>query len=418
MKKILNIVLGDMSTGELAIALSFVQGQTTHKYSFCFLIPEEKLGIIDMNSVAIYTLSKNNTPIENQVHISNIIDEISPDLIILFDAFTFEYAQNWTGFNFELLKKKNIKIASIDEYEYAKTNYKIDYYGIFVKRLPDLLSHCDFVLKNCPLSMPVREKSHNAYYYKALNNLYLMNESEQMSVRKEMLGAEIQDTKVVFFATSAWEVEGAYSFACQNELAKWLGPIVFNYLSDLKEKIILFHVGKENWSIASNEYVTYVHRDDLFTKDFEKCIQMSNLFLTYNIVSISLSKAVIFNVPSIVLNNRKIIEFGKLANVLKERPSWYQEMANNVKKVYPFSASLFGWSNFLKNCLAENEYAKTFETANVFNYNASKMLLEKALCDEQYRKTLMQKQKKFLQRYEYVQPVESVLDEIFAYISY
>ena len=91
---------------------------------------------------------------QNREIVVDIICTINPDLIILFDIFTFEYAQNWTGCNTDFLKSLRIPFASIDEYEYTLTNYKIDYYGVFVKRLPDLLSKCDFVLKNCPLSMP------------------------------------------------------------------------------------------------------------------------------------------------------------------------------------------------------------------------------------------------------------------------
>ena len=403
-----------MSTGELSIALAFVKGQNIGKYNYTFIIPKEKQIIIDDNSINVYTLSTKNSCMENQAIISDIIDKVSPELIILFDAFTFEYAQNWTGYNLDLLHKKNIPIASLDEYEYTRTNYKLDYYGIFVKRLPDLLSQCNYVLKNCPLSMPSEEHTDKHYYYRALPELYTMKEQERNVARKEILGEARKNAKVVFFATSAWEVEGAYSFACQNELSRWLGPILFNYLNDISSNIVLLHVGKENWNIVSNERVTYIHRDNLSTSEFEKSIQIADLFVTYNIVSISLSKAIMFNIPAIVFNNKKIIEFEKLWNVLRERPSWYQNMANEVKKVYPFSASLFGWSNFLKACLAQNEYAETFEVANVFNYNETKTLLQRILFDEQSRKCLVERQRCFMTKYKQIGTAESVLDMIFA----
>lgn len=412
MRNILNIVLGDMSTGELGIALSFVKGQDKIKYNYSFLIPEEKIGILDGNMVNTYTLSKKNSPIENQQIINKIIFKLAPELIILFDAFTFEYAQNWTGYNMKMLKETNILIASIDEYEYTQTEYKIDYYGIFVKKLPNLLSCCDYVLKNCPLSMPKENSKKNFYYYRALNGWDSFNEAQRREYRIKVLGKQTEDAKVVFFTTSAWEVEGAYSFACQNELAKWLGPMLFNYLSDLNEKIVLFHVGKENWEIASNDNVIYTHIDSLPIEDFEKRIQMSDLFVTYNIVSISLSKAILFNVPSIVLNNNKIIEFEKLSNALKQRPQWYQNMARDVKKVYPIRASLFGWFSFLRNCLDKNKYVETFNIAEVFNYKKTLELLHKVLLDSDYRNEMVEKQKSFAKYYKTIRDAESTIDEI------
>ena len=413
MKKILDIILGDMSTGELGIAISFIKGQSAEKYNHLLLIPEEKAVILDRNTLSYRTISKVQTAVQNQQLISELIQSYAPDLIILFDAFTFEYAQNWTGFNMELLKKCGIPIASIDEYEYTRTNYKLDYYGVFVKKLPDLLNHCNFVFKNCPLSMPRADHGKNEYYYKALNALNLPDSDRHATFRRKVFGEDSVGRKIVFFPTSAWEVEGAYSFSCQNSLAEWLGPLLFHYLDDLKENILLFHVGKENWNLASKGKLVYYHRDSLTTSEFEECIQLSDLFVTYNVVSISLSKAVLFGIPSIVLNNQKIIEFEKLAGTLEKRPEWYRRMACEVKKVYPFRASMFGWFSFLKECLKDNSYTETFVTAPVFNYSKMMELLRTALFDSDYRQAIQLAQTNFAKEYDKIPSPEKVLDDMF-----
>lgn len=416
MRKILNIVLGDMSTGELGIALSFVKGQSPNKYKYSFLIPKDKVGIIDNPNITIYSISKDKEPIQNQRIIDEIIDSVSPDIIILFDAFTFEYSQSWTGYNMRILKEKGIPIASIDEYEYTRTDYKLDYYGIFVKKLPDLLSQCDFVLKNCPLNMPKAASDSNVYYYRAISDLPLMSDAQKKEYRNKIIGSDDNDSKIVFFTTSAWEVEGAYSFACQNELAKWLGPILFNYLCELDTKITLLHIGKEKWTLESNSQVKYVHIDSLPTEDFEQYIQVSDLFITYNIVSISLSKAIMFNIPSIVLNNRKIIEFNKLTAKLAERPMWYQNMAHAVKKVYPISASLFGWFSFLRKVLEDNPYVDTFDVAQVFNYGSTLKLIDKALNDRVYQNNILDRQTSFIEKYNDIPDAQQIMDRIFTII--
>lgn len=414
MRKILNIVLGDMSTGELGIALQFVKTQTSQKFDNYFIIPEEKRMIIDDPLIKVFSLSHSETPIRNREIFNQYVSSVSPDLIILFDAFTFEYSQSWTGCNMELLKGYGIPIAALDEYEYTMSEFKLDYYGIFVKKLPDLLKECDYILKNCPLSMPKEKEDKKVFYYRVFDEYPILNfEMDKSQLRKEFFGDLSDDEVVVFFTTSDWEVEGAYSFACQNQLAKWLGPIVFNYLSDLHKKITLFHVGKENWEIKTNNYVRYIHRDSLPSSQFEKAIMVSDMFITYNAVSISLSKAVLYHIPCVVLNNSKIITFENVKSKLLQRPIWYQNMARDVKKVYPFSASLFGWNHFLKPCFEGNKYIESIDITNVFNYTCTKEILERNLFDTYYRDTVIKRQEDFWKSYFMIPSSEQVMEQVF-----
>ena len=416
MKKILNIALGDMSTGELGIAIAFIKDQNPEFYSNFLLIPEEKKEILKNSNFNIFYLSKEQSPRQNRESFADVIRTVNPDLIILFDIFTFEYAQSWTGCNTDFLKSFGILLASIDEYEYTLSNYKIDYYGVFVKKLPDLLSECDFVLKNCPLCMPKYSAgipdNINYSYYRVFEKLNRISLEERKYIRKKYFGVDDDNAKVVFFTTSLWEVSGAYSFSCQNTLAEWIGPIVYHYLNDLESNVMLFHVGAENWELNSDGKLKYVHFDGLKAVDFDRVIQAADLFLTYNIVSISLTKAVLYGVPSLVLNNQKVIEFGKLEKALKKRPIWYQTMANQVKKVYPFAASLFGWSNFLKMCLTDNAYLDSFDIANVFNYKATTEQFNKILYNSAYRANMQDRMERFAERYHKIASPEDVLNNI------
>ena len=97
MKKILNIALGDMSTGELGIAIAFIKDQNPEFYSNFLLIPEEKKEILKNSNFNIFYLSKEQSPRQNRESFADVIRTVNPDLIILFDIFTFEYAQSWTG---------------------------------------------------------------------------------------------------------------------------------------------------------------------------------------------------------------------------------------------------------------------------------------------------------------------------------
>lgn len=419
MKKILNIVLGEISTGELGIAISFVKQQSKEKYENYFIIPEDKVKILERNEeYQVFSISKEHSPTENQLRIKNYIKNGNFSLIILFDAFTLEYSQNWTGFNFSMLKDMGIPIASLDEYEYTKAGYKLDYYGIFIKRLPALLEQCDYVIKNCPLSIPqlgtdglFSGEKGNDFYYRVFHSLMIMDNDKREYIRRKYIGSERQNKKMVFFTTSMWEVAGAYSFDCQNRLVTWLGVILHEYLKELNEEIVLLHIGAERWVIQErDEFVDYIHYDSLPVDEFEALLQCADLFVTFNTVSITLSKAIMFGIPSLVLNNSKIIDFSRLEKVLKERPIWYQNMAEDVKKIYPFTASMFGWSNFLQVVLKGNPYIDSFQRIDMFNYNKTKDMLQKVLMNEELRSSMKEKCAEFSKIYLEIYDAETILD--------
>lgn len=87
-------------------------------------------------------------------------------------------------------------------------------------------------------------------------------------------------------------------------------------------------------------------------------------------------------------------------------------MANQVKKVYPFAASLFGWSNFLKMCLTDNAYLDSFDIANVFNYKATTEQFNKILYNSAYRANMQDRMERFAERYHKIASPEDVLNNI------
>lgn len=419
MRKILFVVLGEISTGELSIAVSFQNKLDKDKYTCDFLIPKDKLPVIGAYSKGeIITVSRDNTLLENRKFITTLIQSRHYDLLLLFDIFTFEYACDWTGVDTELVKKLHIPIVSLDEYEYTKAGYQLDYYGLFLKKLPPLLHKCDFIIKNCPLTMMAGDNCFrqgirgNEYYYRVFDRLEKINKEERASIRSKYIKNE--NAKIVFFTTSMWEFKGAYSFAAQNRLVNWLGIMLFEYLKALDEEIILLHVGCGDWNLPEKDgRLSYIHYDGFPVEEFEKILQAADLYVTFNLVSITLSKAVMFGIPSLVFNNSKILDYKRLSSKLPEMSSWYQKMALDVKKVYPFAASMFGWSQFLQTVLRDNSYLDTFERTEFFIPNKVLESLRNLLSDEGKREELIHKGRVFLEEYDKLPDAEKILKDIF-----
>lgn len=93
-------------------------------------------------------------------------------------------------------------------------------------------------------------------------------------------------------------------------------------------------------------------------------------------------------------------------------PMWYQEMAEDLKIAYPFKASVFGWSNFLKTALKENPYVDTFVISSLFKLSESIDNLNRLLNDEKSIEELKNNQEKFIEIYNSVPSSFNVIEEI------
>ena len=421
MKKLLYIVVGEISTGELSIALSFESNLDKEKYCSHFIVPEGKTGVIGKDTTfQTFTISREKSRAENREFLLNLIKEEQYDLILLFDVFIFEYAQGWTGLNMEDLLELGIPVMSLDEYEYTKAGYQLDYYGMFSKKLPPLLEQCDYVIKNCPLTMTTgpedslwQGEKKNEFYYRIFNHRERVSDKVRQEIREKYAKAD-SESKVVFLTTSQWEMQGAYSFAAQNRLMKWIGLMVFEYLKLLDEDITLLHVGCSVDNIPEKEgKVRYIHYDGLPVNEFEQVLQSVDLYVTFNLVSITLSKAIMFGIPSLVFNNEKIIDYARLERKVQQMPEWYQEMARDVKKVYPFKASMFGWNHFLKTVLEDNPYVETFERVEFFSIRKTVEKLRCMLYEESLRDEIKEKNEKFISQYESLLNSNEILNAIF-----
>ncbi|MFR4555687.1 MAG: DUF6365 family protein, partial [Peptoniphilus sp.] len=174
----------------------------------------------------------------------------------------------------------------------------------------------------------------------------------------------------------------------------------------------IIHVGHGKWSDLDSDKINYKYFETLDPVDFESYLLAADLYITNNIVSITLTKAILGKVPSIVFQNDKIIDFSKFKKRLSEMPMWYQEMAEDLKIAYPFKASVFGWSNFLKTVLKGNPYVDTFVISSLFKLSESIDNLKRLLNDNKSIEELKNNQEKFIELYNNVPSAFNVIEEI------
>lgn len=378
MLKLIFIVLGELANGEVTIAFEFADRLPADKYDVHFLIPEKSKPILDDKGMKNFALDIWKEPEENKKIIDEFIENIQPAFFVVSDVFTMEYAQVWSGLNFDGLKEYGVKIIGIDEFDYLDAGYCVDYYGGIDRSLPPLLDRCDYIVRSCPLSA-VRPQHDKVKYFSLYKEKLTIAQEEKQRIRQQLNMAE--DEKMILIVLSRWETINIYRLPALGAFLKWMPILLQNYIRSLNKKVTLVHVSPIRWPEVDKNLINYHYFSYLPPASYDTFLLSSDLFLTFNLVSVTLAKATFGAIPSMVFQNYKHIDFTQLADRLKQLPDWYREMAEDVKIAYPFKASVFGWSKLLNTVFGDNEYTRTFVQVPFFKMAETVSAFDRYLFD-------------------------------------
>lgn len=401
MKKILFVTLGHLSSGEFTIAFEFCKGLPKEEFDICFLTSSKGAKYLEENKIKHVVLeqsingSDTDDKIRNRKITDKLMKDFRPDYVIASDVYTLWYSYTWTGLNMEVFKTYGVPFGSFDSYEFNSTNFVQDYYGGYKATIPDYINQCDFVIRYCPINKVQKADKTVKFTYLYDQKLTITKE-ERMNFNRIF---KPKGEKVIFIANSNWETLNVNRLPALTNLLYWIPRIIINYILQLDEKINIIHVGPKSWgNIEINENIKYHHFKFLKPDEFNTFLSGSDIFLTTNIISSTLAKSVYATVPAIVLQNDKLVNFTRLSEQLKKMPSWYQEMANDVKIAYPFRLFPFGWYSFLKKLLDNNEYADTFLQTSIFQINKTINILRSYLYDKYAYTQLQHKQSLYVDK--------------------
>ncbi|MBR5994541.1 MAG: hypothetical protein IK018_12110 [Lachnospiraceae bacterium] len=399
MRRVLVVTLGSLSSGEFTIANEFCNKLPSDKFEVYFLTSQKGASYISRENYkyCILEMPDSNLMLEikqkNKTKAQEVLSEFKPDFVLISDVYTMWYSVSWSGVDLEMLKSTGAIVGSIDSYQFHDTTYIQDYYGGYVAKLPPLIEECDFVVRYCPINKYVENSKIKCTY---LFEAEEISEKEESEFKKEY---NVKDgEKVVFITTSNWESLNINRLPALTNLLKWIPRIIVECLKELNVSIKLIHVGTQALDVSFDDTsIVYCHHDFIDPKKFDVCLKCSDLFITTNIISTTLAKAVYYNTASVVLQNSKYLDFSKMASALQKMPEWYQKMAAEVKTAFPYRLFPFGWYEFLKPLFYNNPYTDTFTEVNLFKKNQIVKALRDNLCNEEKIKEIKEKQKKYIE---------------------
>lgn len=408
MTKILILVLSELSSGELTIGYEFGTRLDRAKYDVKFLVNSKFKPYLENKGEFFLSLEIEDGAKKNKQIVNEYIENEGFEYIIISDVYTVEYSRLWSGVGMNMLKEFHIPILAIDEYEYLSTSCTPDYYGGKFEMLPHLLNECDYIIRNCPLNNEKYPDSKRIKYFSLYDKISSLEEKNKKEIRAR-LGIGMEE-KVIFLTSSSWESINFSKTPYLGNFIKNFPKIIYNYIKDLNTKITVIHVGPGRWTVDNNiKYMNFIYCSP---EDFDAYLFASDLFITTNIVSVTLTKAIYGNVPSIVLQNYKLINFDKLEHVLVKRPAWYQEVAREIGYIYPFRAGFFGWYHLLEKVLENNDYTETFGVAQLFNYKDVLEKLNAYLFNKEKISQLIVKQNEYIEKLGQLKNPTVIMDEI------
>lgn len=384
--KIMVWTLGTISAGEISIAVKFTQGLSEELFDVLYLLPKHYQNVLPENTKR-FALNPKDSKTVNKEKIQSVINEFSPDFFFLSDPYTAHFASSWTGYPFTNIQEFNIPIIGLDEYDCKEFKRKKDYYGGMLVNNRDLIEECDYLLQDVPVN-PINNYVDDRTWRYSLFCKEDINISKKEQIRKS-INEELEideDCKLIMLPVSSWESVNMNRLPILEGFIENLLDLVLFYLDDLKlnEKICLLHVGKQKVTYNPIGSITYKNITSMNSVLYEKCIVSSDIFMSFNAVSVSLSRAVLNQVPSILMVNEKVLNFDLLEDTIKKLPTKYGEIVKRIHIAYPYYASTFGWHKFIRPIMENNEYYDLFTTVPVFSYSKMKAAISDALACNQY----------------------------------
>lgn len=383
MPKLLFIALGHLSKGDITIAAEFARQLPDDSFGVCFVTTAETRLYVEQYGLRAVALDA-PTAQANLALFDQLVAAFQPEYLIAADVYTLEYSLHWSGLDFQTLRERyDLPLLSFDQYEWGSTRYLVDFYGNARRRFPPLIDQCDFVIRNCPLNKP--QPGPRAAPASLFGAQFVGRRSDASRAYGQA------GEKVIFLANSKWEYVNVSNLPSLERLMSWMPRLIHAHLAALNQPLTLIHVGPVSWDFPIAEQVRYRHFKGLSPDHYEQYLLNADLFITANVASVTLSKAVFGGVPSVVFQNHRVLDFRLLRNAERGCPAWLSPLAHEVDLVYPFRIFPWGWFEFLTPVLQDNPYQNCyatlplFERRNVLQTLASLLYDPATIADQQGR---------------------------------
>ncbi|MFY1632989.1 DUF6365 family protein [Solwaraspora sp. WMMB335] len=397
-RTVLFVGLGHLSNGDLSIAADFARQLPADEFDVGFVTAPGTAPYVRGFGLTAYPLEA-EAPERNRETFDRLMTELRPELLVAADAFTLDYSTGWSGLSMGLLRERyDTALASFDQYDYPAADYLVDFYTGHRSRFPRLFDLCDLVIRNSPLNRPVPGGPSVA-----VTRMVCGGSAPLPATRRRPA-----EPPTVFLTNSRWEHVNVVRSPEMAQLILTMPRIIHSHLAALRRPLRVVHVGPARWDFPVADQIDYHYRSRLTPAEFHGLLAGADLYLTGNVVSVTLTQAVLAGVPSLVLQNYKTLDLAALT-ASGSAPSWLVAAAPELSVGYPFRIFPWGWYEFLGPVLSDNPYVDCFLTAGIFQRRRVLQAMTELLDDSTVRAGLGERQADLLDRLDRLPPAAEAL---------
>ncbi|HEX5412379.1 MAG TPA: DUF6365 family protein [Terriglobia bacterium] len=298
------------------------------------------------------------------LYIDHLIATERPTSVVLSDYFAnanFCYA---VGANPRCVLLKDIATFSLDPWHFEWTGTKIDMFcGETFLLTQGSSEDCTEQFQSIPYKLrPVPivplGKTNGAF-----RNLPHISHITTGSARETRHALGISDgAKAVLFCTAKWQ-HAKYESRAGMRLASSLPILVAEYLSRIGQDVHLVHVGPYAYDLQGRLNGRYHWLPPLSLSRFDSILASMDLFISANISATTVTKAMVFEVPTVVLHNSILAETQEQVESALARPfsESLRLWLKDAVPLFPFVLWPLGYHRFLAPLLHNNPYVDALE---------------------------------------------------------
>lgn len=430
---VLFITTSQFSIGELHNAICLARQLEENGTDTFFLTSANHVNYAKNSKVKARALSNK---IKQTKVIKEVVEEKQVQAIIIADYYNLDFESPLIDLDFVV--ELGIPMATIDSLSFGPEEKVLrnqlfkgsksrarNKFETYLRAIPENLK----IIRTCPINNPhiMTERIFPVTLYTKSFEL----EAEEKQQVKKQFGCMNENDKLVMVSKSAWanllvkmrlmetgthmKVAYNYEYFLQELITEYIGE------EDPESKVYVIGVAPEQGFITvdSDAKVQFISLPFLDLDEYEKVLFSCDLFITDNITSASMAKAMFAHVPVLTLMNSKVkaSEDGEIEipaewenNRLREIINkWLGVMDNGI---YPFLTYPNGWVSELQPLLKDNPWVDAIDTTEIFDMKETGKIIHNMLYCEETKQKINQKQAAYIQEIIKINKAEQMLDFI------
>jgi hypothetical protein len=365
-----------------------------------FLAHESLSMLLRDSKFKLESVSRQAAPLMG-LYFRHVVAESHPDSMVLGDYFSNANFLHDAGVKPALLLANDIPTFTLDIWDSRQTGFAIDLFidgsrqlgpGSIRERSEEF-GAIPYKLKPVPIIAPGASSEEFCNLPTAWNF-----SPENRECWRNGLGLK-KTSRVVLLCTAGWQ-HATYESDAANRIITLLPALVGDYLSRLGEDVHLVHVGPHAYDLEESLGPRYHWMTALPPAQFDSLLASMDLLLSANISATTITKAMVYAVPVLVLQNSVSAANREQAEALLPQPpsEKMRRWLDKVVPLFPFALWPLGYHRFLAPLLRDNPYVAALQMVELLRECEVEAALASLLFDPVAREDQAHRQALYLAR--------------------